>query len=97
MFFDASALAIAIDVIKQNVSFMLPSLFAYLGHFGVQIFIFCTGFGVAKSFANRDLKAYPRYLLKKVGTLYLLMFIGLIWYTIFNINTISFQDWGQLC
>lgn len=91
MEFNASAFYTSIDLVRQNPAFFFASFFSYLGHFGVQVFIFCTGFGVAKSFVNKDLKTYPRYLLKKIGMLYLLIIIGLIWYAFFNIDTISLK------
>lgn len=57
-------------------------ILSYLGHYGVQIFIFCTGYGLAKSFANKSLKEYPKYFLKKIALLYLLILIGLVWYSV---------------
>lgn len=86
MYFQSLSVYRLMDNIANQPSAAWAYILSYLGHYGVQIFIFCTGYGLAKSFASRDLKEYPKYFLKKIALLYLLIIIGLVWYGFFNPN-----------
>lgn len=52
-------------------------LFSYLGHYGVEIFIFISGYGLAKSF-NKTQKPWGAFMLDRIKKIYPLLFIGLL-------------------
>ncbi|MCQ2318862.1 MAG: acyltransferase [Bacteroidales bacterium] len=52
-------------------------LFSYLGHYGVEIFIFISGFGLAKSFGENQ-KSWDSFMLARVKKLYPLLLISLL-------------------
>lgn len=97
MSYRAAAIFNLFDFSIDKPSFIFAYVLAYLGHFGVQLFIFSTGYGLAKSFENKSLNTYPKYFLKKVGLLYLLIIIGLVWYVIFNFETVSGDKLTDMC
>lgn len=81
MYFQSLTVYKFMDSIASQPSAAWSYILSFLGHYGVQIFIFCTGYGLAKSFSNKSLKEYPKYFLKKIALLYLLILIGLVWYS----------------
>jgi peptidoglycan/LPS O-acetylase OafA/YrhL len=44
-------------------------LFAYFGHYGVQLFIFCSGYGLTAVYSNKDIK-YKDFIAKRLLKLY---------------------------
>lgn len=54
-------------------------IMSYLGHFGVQMFIFISGFGLAMSFASKA-KKYGSFVLDRLKKLYPLVAIAFIFY-----------------
>ncbi len=64
-------------------------LFSYLGHFGVQIFIFISGYGLAKSFQGKE-KAWGRFMVDRLKKIYPLLIIGLVVYILSKI-TMTYQ------
>lgn len=52
-------------------------LFSYLGHFGVQLFIFISGYGLTRSFLKKE-KPWGRFMLDRLKKLYPLILIGLL-------------------
>ncbi len=54
-------------------------IMSYFGHFGVQIFIFISGFGLAMSMANKT-RGYGRFLLDRLKKLYPLVIIAFVFY-----------------
>lgn len=77
----------------------INSFFSYFGHFGVQIFIFISGYGLAMSFKSKEQK-YFSFLFKKLKTLYALMITGVIFYFFFHIVTgnglLSLNEWKSI-
>lgn len=54
-------------------------VFSYLGHYGVQIFIFISGLGVAYSMMNKN-RSWPRFMGERLKKLYPLLIVGIIFY-----------------
>ena len=63
-----------INILMQQTSFSLQATFSYFGHYGVQIFLFLSAYGLTKKYNNefpkyfsfiwrRILKIYPTFLL----------------------------------
>ena len=60
-------------------------IFSYLGHYGVEIFIFISGYGLTKSFLNKE-KSWGRFMIDRLKKLYPLLFIGLVVYILSKIT-----------
>ena len=54
-------------------------LFSYLGHYGVEIFIFISGYGLAKSFMHKE-KTWGRFMCDRLKKLYPMLLIGIVIY-----------------
>ena len=60
-------------------------LFSYLGHYGVEIFIFISGYGLTRSFLNKE-KSWGRFMIDRLKKLYPLLLIGLVVFILFKIT-----------
>ncbi len=74
---------------------LINACFSYFGHFGVEIFIFASGYGLAKQFIKRKPSSYIVYILPKIIKIYGLIILGLICYfvLIYHINIISINQY----
>ena len=54
-------------------------LFSFLGHYGVEIFIFISGYGLAKSFMHKE-KSWGRFMCDRLKKLYPMLLIGIVFY-----------------
>lgn len=63
--------------LAESPSEFVNILFSYLGHYGVEIFIFISGFGLAKSF-KKNPKPWGSFMLARVKKLYPLLLISLL-------------------
>lgn len=62
----------------------VSSIFGFLGHYGVQIFIFFSAYGLSMQFIHSNEKfRYPTYLFKRLKKLYFLLFFGVVLFLIF--------------
>ena len=78
MNFNSSILPDLINNIKNNPSVLLTGLFSYLGHFGVQLFIFVSGYGLTKKYmADEDIN-FKKYILTRIVKVYSLLIFGLL-------------------
>ena len=59
-------------------------LFSYLGHYGVQLFIFVSGFGLAVSMMNRQ-RTWESFVLTRLKKLYPLLLVGILFLILGNI------------
>ena len=64
-------------------------LFSYLGHYGVQVFIFLSGFGLTLSMLNRQ-RTWGEFVLSRLKKLYSLLFTALLAFFLGNI----LMGWG---
>jgi len=90
------------DFLQQNVytflHYLYPlrwtetmsAIFAFFGHYGVQLFIFISAYGLTIQMMNASSFNYRNYLLKRLKKLYFLLLFGIIIYQI--IFTIHFGE-----
>lgn len=57
---------------------LLTVLFSYLGHYGVQLFVFISGYGLAKQYASKKTVSYKNYLVPKLLKIYSLLIFSII-------------------
>jgi len=60
---------------------IIQILFSYLGHFGVQIFIFISAYGLTKRYLTSELK-YGPYIWKRIITIYPPLLIAILFWAI---------------
>lgn len=101
MSFTASRVFDFFAFMKASPWLIPDALFSYLGHYGVELFIFCSGYGLCKQYMKRTPASYKQYLLPKVSKIYLLLLLGLIvcyvflmdrgvaWYLQFSLISLS--------
>ncbi|MGI6478903.1 MAG: acyltransferase family protein [Salinivirgaceae bacterium] len=63
------------NTLKDYTGEIINILFSYFGHFGVQLFIFISGYGLAVSFINRD-RSWLTFMIERLKKLYPLLIIG---------------------
>ncbi|WP_108823305.1 acyltransferase family protein [Dysgonomonas sp. Marseille-P4361] len=67
---------------KHSLWFLINGTLTLWGFFGIQLFIFISGFGLVKQFMNKKPTSYWKYLLPKVIKIYSLILIGLVFYAL---------------
>ena len=79
--------------VKSFMQLMMPlkwyesfsAVFAFLGHYGVQLFIFFSAYGLAIQMSKNDKKFnYIQYLLPRLKKLYFLLFFGIGVFLVIN-------------
>ncbi len=75
------------------------ALFSFLGHYGVELFIFCSGYGLCKQFLKKKPESYKSYIVPKVLKIYLLLLVGLISCFVFLMDNgwMWFLKYAVLC
>lgn len=90
-FFNEANFLDYIDGLLKGVKSALMYSFAYFGHFGVQIFILLSGYGLHAERKNKKGFNYPVYFLGKARKLAILLLIGMIF--AFLVRYISTGEW----
>jgi peptidoglycan/LPS O-acetylase OafA/YrhL len=66
---DPDNLTLLLNVLSNHPENSIQALFSFLGHFGVQIFIFLSAYGLSKKFLPIE-SGYWRFILKRFQTIY---------------------------
>lgn len=75
--FDAHRILSYIDVLINSPELFIQSTFAFLGHYGVQIFIFLSAYGLTKKYANSNI-SYGKFLIKRILKIYPLFVLSIL-------------------
>lgn len=70
--------------LSENPADFINTLFSYLGHYGVQIFIFISGYGLAVSMMKRE-KQWLGFVVDRLKKLYPLLLTALIFYILYTV------------
>lgn len=68
------------NAIIEDPGFIINGFFSFFGHYGVQIFIFISGYGLAKQFLNKKPKNYFSYVVPRLLKIYVLLGFALLCY-----------------
>jgi peptidoglycan/LPS O-acetylase OafA/YrhL len=93
--FNANFTNNTIQGLLNNFSEIPNILFSFFGHYGVQLFIFISGYGLAKSFSKSE-KGYLQFLKQRGSKIYPAFVIGiivLVLYTLVVYATIPSFSW----
>lgn len=77
---------------SRNPGDFINILFSFLGHYGVQIFIFISGYGLALSML-RDNKTWLNFVIDRLKKLYPLLLTGVIFYILMTILMSGSLPW----
>lgn len=72
--------------LKENPLQAIDALFSYFGHYGVQLFIFCSGYGLSKQFIKNKPASYKTYVIPRLTKIYSLLLFGIISCAILYVN-----------
>lgn len=84
------------DNIVATPSIFISAFFTYFGHFGVQIFVFASAYGLMKSYAGQGSLNYKTYLIRRLPKLYKLFIFSLILFFVVNWSVINFSEFLEL-
>lgn len=84
------------DNIFATPSIFISAFFTYFGHFGVQIFIFASGYGLMRSYIGQNEINYKTYLVRRLPKLYKLFLFSLILFFITNWHSMEILDFLKL-
>jgi len=87
---DTGRVSVLLGFIKENPLNIIDAFFSFLGHYGVQIFIFASGYGLCKQFIKRryrlTLSSYTGYLKYRLVKIYALLLFGIVICSVFFID-----------
>lgn len=70
------------------------NLFSFLGHYGVAVFVFLSGYGLVRKYENLETSNINKFIVKHFMKLFKLMFPGVIVY--YAVNWILYGDFDEL-
>lgn len=95
--FDLERIQLLFQQIGEQPFDIINLLFSFLGHYGVQIFIFISGFGLALSWKSNTWGEFIGHRLKKLYPLLLMgIIVFLLSFSLFHTNILSPNDWRQV-
>ncbi|NDW18097.1 acyltransferase [Dysgonomonas sp. 216] len=71
-----------LKVIFYNPEMIFNAFFTFFGHFGVQIFIFISGYGLTKKYCNHTDISYKSFFKDRLAKIYFLMLFGIVVFTL---------------
>lgn len=83
-YFSRGNITSSIDVLSSNLLELINVFFNYLGHYGVQVFIFVSAYGLTKAYQNNSF-SYRGFVGKRFAKLYPTMLIAAFAMVIFNV------------
>lgn len=81
------------SVVSQP-SLFLNALFSFFGHYGVQLFVFVSGYGLCKQYMAKGSVSYRHYIIPKIIKLYSLLVFGIIIYLLLFWGSYTFS-WAK--
>ncbi|CAM2840120.1 acyltransferase family protein [Moritella viscosa] len=88
------------DILLTEPAGIIRALFSYFGHFGVQIFIFLSAYGLMKKYAKNENKLlYIKFIIDRLVKIYPMFLLAIVSYFIFmftfNVvyNGMGFAEW----
>lgn len=81
--FNAAYTKNLIGVLSNSFADSVHALFSFFGHYGVQLFVFISGYGLSKSFSHRKQRYLP-FVRQRLIKLYPAFLIGIVVLLIYN-------------
>ncbi|MBA4409529.1 MAG: acyltransferase family protein [Bacteroidota bacterium] len=91
--FSQSALPTAIHIGSTNGWLFFKAFFNYFGHYGVQLFIFLSGYGLVQSYLHEK-QSYIKYVYHRFQKLYPSLVVAILFYMIYEVFAMhQFPKW----
>lgn len=84
-YFNESYIRKSLDLLSTNLFQFFNVFFNYIGHFGVQIFIFLSAYGLTKGYLGKKSFSYQNYIYKRFRKIYPTLLLSAFAMIIFNI------------
>lgn len=92
MYYSRDILIHMLEVTKLDYSTLFNNILSYFGHFGVQLFIFVSGYGLTKKYLNKERINYKKFIAVRLIKIYSLVVIGLLFYFLLTFRFITFNE-----
>lgn len=69
--------------LKNSIAEIPNTLFTFFGHYGVQLFIFISGYGLAKSYQKKQ-QTYVKFIKKRIAKIYPAFLIAIVLLILYN-------------
>lgn len=83
-YFNQSALSTAVEVASTNGWMFFKAFFNYFGHYGVQLFIFLSGYGLVQSYLHEH-PSWLKYVYHRFQKLYPSLVVAILLYLIYQV------------
>ncbi|MDL2227682.1 acyltransferase [Odoribacter sp. OttesenSCG-928-L07] len=98
-YFSANLVKEFLHLIGSEPFEIINILFSFLGHYGVQLFIFISGYGLAMSMLKKNSK-WMTFVVDRLKKLYPLLLTGIIvyilWTVVYKVHFIGNYEWSAL-
>lgn len=84
-FFNLDHVKVFLRSLVDSPQDFINIIFSYLGHYGVQIFIFISGYGLTRSFLAKE-RTWGCFMIDRLKKLYPLLLIGIVIFILFKIT-----------
>ncbi|MDH5424042.1 MAG: acyltransferase [Gammaproteobacteria bacterium] len=80
--FSSNRLLNLFDIVIHDALSSIHAFFIFFGHYGVQVFVFVSAYGLTKKFSQQDRLGYFRFQLSRLNKLYLPFLLAMILYVL---------------
>lgn len=95
-YFDQSALITTIELASTSVWMFFKSTFNFFGHYGVQIFVYLSGYGLVQSYLDKK-PTWLKFVYFRFHKLYPTLVVAILLYLIYNVFILyRFPSWDIL-
>ena len=91
--FDRAITMRFIEALGQGFFEAVNAVFVYLGHYGVELFVFISAYGLTKKCLSSPKEPYFKYLFNRLIKIYSLLITGLIFFFVFKLTILSPQQY----
>ena len=81
--FSSERINLVISILLDNPEDFIRLFFTYMGHFGVQVFIFLSAYGLAKSYPHSTI-SYRKFITKRILTIYPAFLLSILFFILYT-------------
>ena len=89
MNFDLLRITKLLNMITNDTTSLFNSMLSFFGHFGVQLFVFASGYGLTKKYQNNINFSFKEFIIPKIFKIYSLLAVGLLFFFIIFANEMT--------
>ena len=89
MNFDPIRISNLLNMVTSNPTSALNLILSFFGHFGVQLFVFASGYGLVKKHQNNVNFSFKKFIIPKIIKIYSLLAVGLLFFFVIFANEMT--------